>query len=101
MILHALERGARRFLLGLGGSATNDGGCGMAAALGARFYDAAGNLISYPCGGRLSEIASADLSGLDPRLAECTFTVCCDVENPLCGPTGAAAVYAPQKGASA
>ena len=101
MILHALERGARRFLLGLGGSATNDGGFGMAAALGARFYDAQGKLISAPDGGSLSEIASADLCGLDPRLAECTFTVCCDVENPLCGPTGAAAVYAPQKGASA
>lgn len=99
MIRHALDRGIRRFLLGLGGSATNDLGCGMASALGARFYDADGNRIMAPTGGDLLRIHDIDLSALDARLAECTFTACCDVDNPLCGERGAAEVYGPQKGA--
>lgn len=99
MIRHALDRGERRFLLGLGGSATNDGGCGMAAALGAVFTDRDGNIIPCPTGGDLCRIADIDLSTLDARLRECVFTACCDVDNPLTGVSGAAAVYAPQKGA--
>lgn len=99
MIRHALDSGIRRFLLGLGGSATNDLGCGMASALGARFYDVDGNRVMAPTGGDLLRIHDIDLSALDARLAECTFTACCDVENPLCGEEGAAAVYGPQKGA--
>ncbi|MGM9626221.1 MAG: glycerate kinase [Eubacteriales bacterium] len=100
MIRHALDRGIRHFLLGLGGSATNDGGCGMAAALGARFRSRRGTVISNPRGIDLCELTEIDLGSLDPRLADCTFTACCDVGNPLCGETGAAAVYAPQKGAA-
>ncbi len=98
LILDALDKGARRFFLGLGGSATNDGGCGCAAACGARFYDRQGQLF-VPTGGTLKNISRVDLSAMDPRLAECTFTVLCDIDNPLCGPRGAAAVFGPQKGA--
>jgi len=101
MILHALDHGATRFLIGIGGSATNDGGCGMAAALGARFYDVQGALIENPCGADLQRIARMDLSGMDPRIAACAFTACCDVDNPLCGEHGASSVYGPQKGADA
>ena len=99
MILHALDAGCTHFLIGIGGSATNDGGAGMAAALGVRFYDADGTLLSCPTGGTLSQIARIDVSGLDTRVKRCTFTACCDVTNVLCGPNGASAVYAPQKGA--
>ncbi len=98
LIVHALDRGARRFFMGLGGSATNDGGCGCAAACGARFYDRAGRGF-VPVGGTLEDIDRMELSAMDPRLTDCSFTVLCDIDNPLCGPRGAAAVFAPQKGA--
>ncbi len=98
LLLDALDRGARNFLLGLGGSATNDGGCGCAAACGARFFDKTGTPF-VPAGGTLKDIAAMDCSAMDARLAECTFTILCDIDNPLCGPRGAAAVFAPQKGA--
>lgn len=99
MIAAALELGAKRILLGLGGSATNDGGCGMAAALGARFYAHDGTLISCPRGCDLINIGAIDLSDMDKRLLDCEITACCDVDNPLYGETGAAVVYGPQKGA--
>jgi glycerate kinase len=95
----ALDAGLRRLVVGIGGSATNDGGTGMARALGARFLDAGGR--DLPEGGAaLAQLASIDLSGLDPRLAEASILVACDVDNPLCGPRGASAVYGPQKGAT-
>lgn len=99
MIRAALELGAGHILLGLGGSATNDGGCGMAAALGARFYDHDGAEIPCPTGADLIRIGRIDLSGMDARLKTCEITACCDVDNPLYGERGAAVVYAPQKGA--
>ncbi|RTE10196.1 glycerate kinase [Paenibacillus whitsoniae] len=100
LILAALDRGARQVILGLGGSATNDAGAGMAQALGVRFYDAEEREL--PVGGAaLARLARIDLSGLDPRLAETTIDVACDVDNPLCGPRGASAVFGPQKGADA
>ena len=98
LIVHAMDRGARSFLIGLGGSATNDGGCGCAAACGVRFYEKNGSSF-VPSGRNLTDIEKIDLSYADPRLKECTFTVLCDIDNPLCGPTGAAAVFGPQKGA--
>lgn len=101
MLRAALELGAERILLGLGGSATNDGGCGMASALGARFYDRAGQQIVCPTGADLIRIGSIDLSGMDARLKHCEITACCDVDNPLYGENGAAVVYGPQKGAAA
>ena len=95
----ALDAGLRRLVVGIGGSATNDGGTGMARALGARFLDAEGR--DLPEGGAaLARLARIDLSGLDPRLAEVSILVACDVDNPLCGPRGASAVYGPQKGAT-
>ena len=95
----ALDAGLRRLVIGIGGSATNDGGTGMARALGVRFLDAEGR--DLPEGGAaLARLARVDLSGLDPRLAESTLLVACDVDNPLCGPRGASAVYGPQKGAT-
>jgi len=100
LIAQALERGCRDFVIGIGGSATNDGGVGMAEALGARFLDADGNMLP-PGGGSLARLHHIDLSKLDARIRESEITVACDVTNPLCGPLGAAAVYGPQKGASA
>jgi len=99
LILAALDRGAREFMLGIGGSATTDGGCGMASALGVRFFDAFGEGF-VPCGETLELIDKIDLSGIDPRVADCSFTVMCDVENPLFGTNGAAYIYGPQKGAT-
>ena len=99
LISDALRRGAREFVLCIGGSATTDGGCGMAAALGARFIDGRGNDF-VPCGGTLSDIAEIDADSIDARIAESKFTVMCDVDNPLFGPQGAAFIYGPQKGAS-
>ena len=93
----AAENGARRIILGLGGSATNDGGCGAAAALGTRFLDAQGSAF-VPTGGTLDRIASIDTGEQHP-LPE--ITVMCDIDNPLCGPAGASAVFGPQKGADA
>lgn len=95
----ALDGGARTIVFGVGGSATTDGGAGMLSALGARFLDAAGEPVP-PGGGGLAELATADLSGLDPRLAEIELVLASDVDNPLTGPKGAPAVYGPQKGAS-
>lgn len=94
----ALERGCKKIILGLGGSATNDGGCGAAAAMGAVFRDAAG-VPFVPVGNTLCQIASVELTTLRQRLADVNITVMCDIDNPLCGPQGAAAVFAPQKGA--
>ncbi|MEX3611409.1 glycerate kinase [Rothia sp. LK2588] len=99
LITHALDLGAQHIVLGLGGSATTDGGAGMLTALGARLLDAAGSPIA-PGGGALSGVMNVDLSGLDPRVERVDLTVACDVDNPLCGPEGAAAVFGPQKGAS-
>jgi glycerate kinase len=95
----ALDAGARTLVLGVGGSASTDGGAGMLTALGARLLDAGGAPVA-PGGGGLAALASADLSGLDPRLAEAELVLAADVDNPLTGPQGAAAVYGPQKGAS-
>lgn len=99
LISAALDRGARRFIIGLGGSATNDAGAGMISALGARLLNSQGAVIA-PGGAALARLASVDLSGMDPRLGECEFELACDVDNPLLGPTGASAVFGPQKGAS-
>jgi glycerate kinase len=99
LLLAALESGARRIVLGLGGSATTDGGAGMLQALGARLLDAAGDDIG-PGGAGLATLARIDLAGLDPRLPETRIVVATDVDNPLTGPSGAAAVFAPQKGAT-
>lgn len=98
MISDALARGATHIVLGIGGSATTDGGAGALAALGVRFLDAAGAELE-PSPAALAGLASVDASGLDPRLAEASFEIACDVGNPLLGPNGAAAVYGPQKGA--
>jgi glycerate 2-kinase len=95
----ALDAGARSIVFGVGGSATTDGGAGMLSALGARFLDADGDPVP-PGGGGLSELVSADLSALDPRLGSVELVLASDVDNPLTGPTGAPAVYGPQKGAS-
>jgi len=100
MIRHALDRGVGTILLGVGGSATVDGGCGILEALGVRFLDRSGSVLDgLP--DRLAELATVDLSGLDMRLSECAIVVLCDVNNTLLGPDGAAAVFGPQKGASA
>lgn len=99
LIVDALRRGCRRFIIGLGDSATNDAGIGMLQALGVRFYDAADSLVG--CGGGvLSHVARIDVSGLNPALANSSFTVASDVQSPLCGMDGAAYVFAPQKGAT-
>ena len=98
LMAHALERGCKRLVVGLGGSATNDGGCGAAAALGAVFRNAAGEAF-VPVGATLAEVAEIDLSGLHPALASAELVTMCDIDNPLCGPLGAAHVFAPQKGA--
>ncbi|MGW5335965.1 glycerate kinase [Streptomyces bauhiniae] len=95
----ALDSGARTVVLGVGGSATTDGGAGMLTALGARFLDERGEPVG-PGGGGLADLAEADLTGLDPRLASVALILASDVDNPLTGPHGAAAVYGPQKGAS-
>ncbi|HAA04843.1 MAG TPA: glycerate kinase [Syntrophobacteraceae bacterium] len=99
LIRAALDLGIRRIIIGIGGSATNDGGAGMAQALGVRFLDDTGTTLPHG-GASLARLASVDLSGLDPRLKETEILVACDVDNPLCGPQGASAVYGPQKGAS-
>ncbi len=100
LILEAIGMGARRVIMGIGGSATNDGGRGMAEALGARFMDSDGKPLAEPGGAALHSLASIDVSGLDERLAGVQFIVACDVDNPLTGPKGASAVYGPQKGAT-
>lgn len=99
IIRHALDLGYREFIVGLGGSATNDGGLGMLEALGARFLNSSGVQVG-PYGRDLEQVSYADLSSMDPRLQDCVFELACDVSNPLCGSNGAAAVYGPQKGAN-
>lgn len=99
LIKAALDKGARKFYLCLGGSATTDGGCGMAAALGVTFINRAGEAF-VPVGGTLKDIEKIDLSTMDSRVQETEFIVMSDVENPLYGPLGAAHVYAAQKGAT-
>ena len=99
MICDAIGRGARKFLVGIGGSATNDGGTGMLRALGYRFNDSKGNELEG-CGANLEKIATIDMDGVLTELKECSFTVACDVDTPFCGPKGAAHVFARQKGAS-
>jgi glycerate kinase len=99
LIRAAMDSGARRIIVGIGGSATCDGGIGMAAALGYRFLDKSGTPVE-PVGGALHSIASIDRSGMDPRLQDLSLAAACDVTNPLTGPDGAAMVYGPQKGAT-
>ncbi len=102
LIEAALERGCRTIIVGIGGSATTDAGAGMAQALGAKLLDGDGNELVCGCsGGGLAQLASIDLSRLDPRIADTTFRVACDVDNPLYGERGAAHIYGPQKGADA
>jgi glycerate kinase len=99
LMLGALDRGCRRMILGLGGSATNDGGMGMLQALGVRFFDAEGRLLAAS-GEAMCRVATIDISGLDARLEGVDIVVASDVDNPLYGERGAAYVYAPQKGAT-
>lgn len=99
LILAALNRGVHHMIIGLGGSATNDGGAGMAQALGAKLLDMNGKQIGYG-GGELKNLNTIDISALDPRLSDMTIEVACDVDNPLIGERGAAAVFGPQKGAT-
>lgn len=99
LIRHALDLGVTRMIIGIGGSATNDGGAGMVQALGAQLLTADGQPIA-PGGAGLSTLATIDISGLDPRLAQCRIDVACDVTNPLVGDEGASAVFGPQKGAT-
>ena len=100
LIRSALDRGARHLIIGLGGSATNDGGAGMLSALGVRFLDKNHQQLAQG-GAALIDLEYIDISALDPRLKECTIEVACDVNNPLYGPKGASHVFGPQKGASA
>lgn len=99
LIRLALDLGCRHLIIGLGGSATNDGGAGMAQALGVRLLDSAGDSLGLG-GAELARLASIDVSELDPRLNDVKIQVACDVTNPLTGPQGASAVYGPQKGAT-
>ena len=98
LIRHALDEGCERIIMGLGGSATNDGGQGMAKALGVKFLDKQGRDVGCG-GGSLDKLHSIDVSGMDKRIKNCEVILACDVENPLCGPTGATYVFGPQKGA--
>ena len=97
-IRHAVEQGSTQILLGLGGSCTNDGGCGCAAALGVRFLDRAGQAF-VPTGGTLDQIAYIDVSGARQLLQTVKLTAMCDIDNPMHGPTGASYIFGPQKGA--
>jgi glycerate kinase len=99
LIIAALDAGCRHLIVGLGGSATNDGGAGMAQALGVRFLDAAGEELP-PGGAALARLDRIDTSGIDGRVRECRVIGATDVRNPLCGPEGASVVYGPQKGAT-
>jgi glycerate kinase len=99
LLRHAIENGARKVILGIGGSATNDGGAGLASALGVKFLDV--NSCELPPGGEaLKRLSRIDVSNIDPQLKDVELLVACDVDNPLFGPNGAAAVYSPQKGAT-
>ncbi|MFB9135965.1 glycerate kinase [Vibrio olivae] len=99
LIKAVLDQGVKHIIIGIGGSATNDGGLGMAQALGVKMLDAEGNALGAG-GGELNKLARIDVSELDPRLSQITLEVACDVDNPLCGPKGASHVFGPQKGAT-
>lgn len=99
LILHAARRGVSKIIMGLGGSCTNDGGCGAACAVGIRFLDEAGNSF-IPTGGTLHRIQRLNLSQIEPMIKEIEFVTMCDIDNPMYGPTGAAAIFGPQKGAT-
>ncbi len=99
LVRAALDAGATRILIGLGGSATNDAGAGLLQALGIRLLDAGGAEVG-PGGAELARVATIDMAGLDPRLRDVRLDVACDVDNPLYGPNGAGAIFGPQKGAS-
>ncbi|WP_419208940.1 glycerate kinase [Photobacterium leiognathi subsp. mandapamensis] len=99
LILAALDKGVEHIIVGIGGSATNDGGIGMAQALGVRFLDENNKQISYS-GGALDRLHRIDISNIDPRLVSVKLEVACDVDNPLCGEKGASQVFGPQKGAT-
>lgn len=98
LIIDAINSGAKKIILGLGGSATNDGGCGMAAALGVKFKDEQDQEF-IPTGGTLSQIYKIDMNNIYSKIKDVEFVSMCDVDNPLCGKLGASAVFAPQKGA--
>ncbi|MBZ4662711.1 MAG: glycerate kinase [Caloramator sp.] len=99
LILDALDKGCRKFIIGIGGSATNDAGAGMAMALGVKFFDSLGNEVGFG-GGELGKVCYIDTTKIDKRIYESEFIVACDVKNPLIGENGASRVYGPQKGAS-
>ncbi|MDD3777338.1 MAG: glycerate kinase [Actinomycetota bacterium] len=99
LIDNALQKGCSRIIIGIGGSATNDGGMGMAQALGVKFYSRKGQQLGFG-GKQLIQIERIDMSGLNPKIRETVIEVACDVDNPLTGPQGAAYIYAPQKGAT-
>lgn len=98
LIIDAINSGAKKIILGLGGSATNDGGCGMASALGVKFKDEQDQEF-IPTGGTLSQIYKIDMNNIYSKIKDVEFVSMCDVDNPLCGKLGASAVFAPQKGA--
>lgn len=98
LIIDAINSGAKKIILGLGGSATNDGGCGMASALGVKFKDEQDQEF-IPTGGTLSQIYKIDMNNIYSKIKDVEFISMCDVDNPLCGRLGASAVFAPQKGA--
>jgi glycerate kinase len=99
LMKHALKLGVKKILIGIGGSATNDGGTGMAEALGIRFLDSKGKSLNG-CGGNLDKICRIDAGKMDPRISKVHIEVACDVDNPLTGRSGAAQIYGPQKGAT-
>lgn len=99
LIKDAINRGCRRFIVGIGGSATNDGGVGMLAALGYKFLDKEDTPIALGAKG-LKDLCKIEVNGVMPELSECSFNIACDVTNPLCGENGCSAVYGPQKGAT-
>ena len=100
MVRHAAEHGCKKLVIGLGGSCTNDGGCGLAAAVGTKFYDSHGRRF-LPVGGTLKEIKKIDISETEKLLEGCQVTAMCDIDHPMHGVEGAACVFAPQKGADA
>jgi glycerate 2-kinase len=97
LIKSALDEGCRKFIIGIGGSATNDGGMGMAQALGVKFLDERGNSLPFG-GGNLRDLFEINMDDMDPRIQESQFFIACDVDNPLCGPQGASFIFGPQKG---
>jgi len=99
LVLAALDNGCRKLIIGIGGSATNDGGAGMAQALGARLLDAGGKELPFG-GAALARLEHIDISRMDSRITDFEVTLASDVNNPLCGPNGASAIYGPQKGAT-